>query len=137
MRYENLSVGKAYIDKLHVGKSATAGRKNVECLVKDITYASGVDVSMGKVPIGATLLGVLVGVRTLFDGTSPLIKVGNSTTADVYMTSAQIAPATAGFKGVLLAQTALTVETEILIDVSGSGSNTAGLATVVMLYTPA
>jgi len=141
MRYENLQAGMALIDMLHVGKSQDAKRKNVECLVKDILYTSGLDVSMGKLPFGATVLACLACVRTAFAGgtTTGTVSVGTSGAATAYMTTAIFAETVAGLKAFLpVTATPLAAETEILIDVTApTGTGLAGAATIALFYLPA
>ena len=141
MRYENMQAGRALIDMLHVGKSADAKRYNVECLVKDILYTSGLDVSMGVLPKGATVLACLACVRTAFAGgtTTGTVSVGIAGGAQVYMTTTVFAETVAGLKGFIpVTATPLAAATEVLIDVTApTGSGLAGAATIALFYLPA
>lgn len=55
-------------------------------------------IPIGALEAGAIPLRTSVYIETLFNGTTPLIVIGSAAVADALATSAQVAPATAGYK---------------------------------------
>lgn len=80
-------------------------------------------------------------VQTAFDGTTPTVLIGTSGDTDAIAASADVAPATAGLKALVLAtlnagafKAAQTSDIDIIATVGGGGSNTAGLVYVTIAF---
>lgn len=112
----------------------------INFLRKEITEADeGTTVTVGTIPSGATILGPISGVQvdTAFNGTSPILDIGVSGTAERF--ASDVALGTIAFVAldVSNALRTVTADTTILAGVSATGNDsTAGVAQVVICYIP-
>lgn len=102
-------------------------------LIANLTSTAGTT-TLGRLPAGAIVRKVEVGIRTGFNGSPATINVGNASSTGAYMGTAAITEASAGnyvaYPNVTVGSSAINA-TITLANTSG----TTGAATVVLSYT--
>lgn len=94
------------------------------------------NLSMGTIPAGAFIIGVDVHVKTLFNGTTPALQIGDLTDPDGILTTAASAVGTAGYKPNLTSGAYMGHvynEMEVLANLVGVG-NTAGEIDILIRF---
>jgi hypothetical protein len=89
--------------------------------------------TVGRLPSGAVIHKVEVGIRTGFDGSSATIDVGNADTVGAYMANTAVTEATPGAY-VAYPNATLTEDTDILATVGGTVGS-VGDATIIVTAT--
>lgn len=97
---------------------------------------TGKAVHIGTIPAGSFILPVDVQIKTLFDGTTPALIVGDLADDDGILTSAEAAAGTAGYKknlsgGAYIGVT--DVDLNLYVKLTAAG-NTAGRADILVRY---
>jgi len=105
--------------------------KALKCLKAVVGFTLGA-YTLGRIPLGATVERVDVGVRTVFNGSGATIDVGYSGTVGAFMANASITEATAGIYTVM-PNVALTADKTVIATVGGT-VGTTGDATVLLWY---
>lgn len=112
----------------------------VHYLRKEITEANeGQTITIGTIPAGATILGPISGVQVdvAFNGTTPILDIGVSGTAERF--GSDISLATIAFVALDVTNALRTVvaDTTIICNPSATGNDsTAGVAQVIIAYCP-
>lgn len=91
---------------------------------------------IGTIPAGSIIVGVDVHVKTLFDGTTPALIIGDLADDDGILTAAQSAVGTAGYKPALAGGAYMGVtdgELNLYAKLTGAG-NTVGRADILVRY---
>ena len=110
-----------------------------QILIGTLTNASGTTTTIGGLPAGAMVTGIVVVVSTLFNGTTPTITVGiidasGAATATYYVSSGT-SLAAAGVIASTLAATALPLATNSSVTVTRSETgSSAGAAKVIVRF---
>jgi hypothetical protein len=114
--------------------------QQIHYLRKQITEADeGTTVTVGTIPAGATILRVISGVQVdvAFNGTSPIVDIGVSGTAERFGANLTLAAIAFVPNGVTDALNTMAADTTILAAVSATGNDsTAGVAQVIIAYCP-
>lgn len=96
----------------------------------------GKGIPIGTIPAGSVITGVFAHVKTLFDGSTPALIIGDAADDDGILTAAQSAVGTAGVKPNLTGGAYVGVtdkELNLVAKLTGAG-NTAGRADILVEY---
>jgi hypothetical protein len=99
-----------------------------------LTYEDTGDNNVGSpVPIGATILGILVNIKTTFDGTTPTLIVGDATVDDRFIAAADVDEGSTGVtdKWVLYTYAAAT---QIVANLTIGGSPSQGELDLAVIW---
>lgn len=114
--------------------------QQIHYLRKQITEADeGTTVTVGTIPSGATILGPISGVQVdvAFNGTTPLLDIGVSGTAERFASDLDTSAIAFVALDVTNALRTMAADTTIICNPSATGNNsTAGTAQVIIAYCP-
>jgi hypothetical protein len=110
-----------------------------QVIIGSIDFNSSTTTTIGGLPAGAIVTGIVVAVSTVFNGTTPTITIGiinaSGTATATYYVSSGTSLAAAGVIASTLAATALPLATNSAITVTRSETgSSAGAAKVIVRF---